>query len=182
MVKTETSSKRTVEIKRKRDSQKKKRSTKRHRPDECSDAAVAQTKKNMSDPPPSNKHTGVEDQQQSHSLATHPIPGCNSDDFRSLCAAVSQVRDQEWSLEKLRNAPADIGRVQSLISHLMLVGMSTATDILNADSDDSGDEVTHAERTLDVLDVLQDQCHVMLKGLQRHLELLFHHFEYKPLK
>ena len=177
MAKTETSSKRAVEIKRKRDSQKKNCSTKRHRPDKCSDAAVAQTKKDMSDPPPSNKHTGVEDQHQSHNLATYPIPGCNSDDFRSSCIEVSQVRDdQEWSLEKLRNAPADIGRVQSLISHLMLVGMSTATDTLNADSDD---EVAHAERTLDIL---HDQCHVMLKGLQCHLELLFQHFEYKPLK
>ena len=59
------------------------------------------------------------------------------------------------------------------------------TDALDADSDDvddlddSGDELTDAERTLDIL---HDQCHVMLKGLQCHLELLFQHFEYKPLK
>ena len=179
MVKTETSSKRAVETKRKRDNQKENRSTKRHSPDECEDTAVAQTKRNMSDPPTSKKHTDVEDQQQSHSLATNPIPGGNSDDVRSLCTEVSQVRDQEWSLEKLKNAPADIIRVQSLISHLMLVGMSTATDKMNADSDDSGNELTRAELTLDVL---HDQCHVMLKGLQRQLQLLFHHFEYKPLE
>ena len=179
MVKTETSSKRAVEIKRKRDIKKENRSTKRHSPAECKDAAVAQTKKNISDPPTSNKHTDVEDQQQSHSLATNPIPGGNSDDFRSLCTEVSQVRDQEWSFEKLKNAPADIIRVQSLISHLMSVGMSTATDKINVDSDDSGDELTRGEL---ILDVLHDQCHVMLKGLQYHLQLLFHHFEYKQLE
>ena len=95
---------------------------------------------------------------------------------------MSDVHDQEWSLEKLKNAPADISRVQSLISHLMLVGISTTTDEPNGESDDiddpvdSGDEFTHVECTLDVL---HDQCHAMLKGLQHHLDLLFRHFKYR---
>ena len=178
MVKTEAPSKRVAETKRKRENQKENRLTKRHSPDECRDAVAARTKKNTS--PPSNKHTVVEEQQQSHGLTTHLIPGCNGDEFRSLCTEVSQVRDQaEWSVAKLRNAPSDIGRVQSLISHLMLVGVSAATDKLNSDSDDSGDELTHVELTLDVL---HDQCHVMLKGLHHHLQLLFDRFEYKPLE
>ena len=45
-----------------------------------------------------------------------------------------------------------------------------------ANPDDSGDELTHAENTLDIL---HDQCHAMLKGLQHHLDLLFHHFKYR---
>ena len=177
MVKTEAPSKRVAETKRKRENQKENRLTKRHSPDECRDAVVARTKNTS---PPPNKHTVVEEQQQSHGLTTHLIPGCNGDEFRSLCTEVSQVRDQaEWSVAKLRNAPSDIGRVQSLISHLMLVGVSAATDKLNSDADDSGDELTHDELTLDVL---HDQCHVMLKGLHHHLQLLFDRFEYKPLE
>ena len=64
----------------------------------------------------------------------------------------------------------------------MSVGISSITDELNGGSDDaddldhSGDELTHVERTLDVL---HDQCHAMLKGLQHHLDLLFHHFKYR---
>ena len=90
---------------------------------------------------------------------------------------MSDVHDQEWSLEKLKNAPADISRVQSLISHLMLVGISKTTDVSQDElNDDSGDELSHAEFTLDVL---HDQCHALLQGLQRHLKLLFRHFKYR---
>ena len=117
-------------------------------------------------------------------------PGFVSDDLTSLCSEVSGNRDHQWSFEMLKNAPADIARVQKLISHLMLVGMSKKPDDLNANSDDSdsgdsdsgdsdsGDDLTHAERRLCIL---HDQCHAMLKGLHRHLALLFHHFKYTPL-
>ena len=44
------------------------------------------------------------------------------------------------------------------------------------DPDDSGDELTDDECTLDVL---HDQCHDMLKGLQHHLDLLFRHVKYR---
>ena len=189
MVKAETSIKRTVNTKHKRDDLKQNRSAKRHSPDEYRDVAAAKANQYIPDlPPPSNKHVGVDEHHQFHSVVTNTTPGCDdTDDLRSLCSSqVSHVHDQEWSLEKLKNAPADIIRVQGLISHLMLVGLSTTTDELNADSDDpdadsddpddSGDELTHAENTLDIL---HDQCHAMLKGLQHHLDLLFHHFKYR---
>ena len=188
MVKAKTSIKRTVKkTKHKRDELEKNRPAKRHSPDKYRDTDAPATKTNQytSNLPPSNKHVGVDKLRQFHSLVTHTIPGCDTDDLRSLCSDVSHVHDREWSLEKLKNAPADIIRVQSLVSHLMLVGLSTTdctTDALDADSDDvddpddSGDELTDAERTLDVL---HDQCHAMLKGLQHHLDLLFHHFKYR---
>ena len=120
------------------------------------------------------------------SVDIHASPGCASDDLTSLCSEVSGSHGHQWSLEMLENAPADIARVQKLISHLMLVGVSRTTDDLNANSDDSDsdsdsdsdDELTHAERKLAVL---HDQCHAMLKGLHRHLALLFHHLKYTPL-
>lgn len=99
----------------------------------------------------------------------------SSDEYRDVAVAKPR-KDKELSFDQLRNAPSDIFRVQNLISHLILVGSSTTTDKLDDDTDDSGDEVTHAESTLNVL---HDQCHAMLKGLQSHLELLFHHFEYR---
>ena len=188
MVKAKTSIKRTVKkTKHKRDELEKNRPAKRHSPDKYRDTDAPATKTNQytSNLPPSNKHVGVDKLRQFHSLVTHTIPGCDTDDLRSLCSDVSHVHDREWSLEKLKNAPADIIRVQSLVSHLMLVGLSTTdctTDALDADSDDvddpddSGDELTDAERTLDVL---HDQCHAMLKGLQHHLDLLFRHFKYR---
>ena len=193
MVKAKTSIKRTVNTKHKRDDLKQNRSAKRHSPDEYRDVAAAKANQYIPDlPPPSNKHVGVDEHHQFHSLVTHTIPGCDTDDLRSLCSEVSHAHGHEWSLEKLKNAPADITRVHGLISHLMLVAISTTTDELNADSDDpddpdslnaesddpddSGDELTHAEHTLDVL---HDQCHSMLKGLQHHLNLLFRHFEYR---
>ena len=184
MVKAKTSIKRTVNTKHKRDDLKQNRSAKRHSPDEYRDVATAKANQHIPDLlPPSNKHVGVDEHHQFHSVVTNTTPGCDdTDDLRSLCSQVSHIHDQEWSLEKLKSAPADIIRVQGLISHLMLVGLSTttdATDELNVDSDDpddSGDELTHAEHTLDIL---HDQCHAMLKGLQHHLDLLFHHFKYR---
>lgn len=178
MMKTETSCKLTVVTKRKRENQKQIRSMKRHSPDSHKDVVGPKGRKNILDLPPSNEHAGDKVQQQSYSFAVHPILGCNGDDSRSSHSSeVSQDRDQEWSLEKLKNAPKDIARVQSLISHLMLVGLSAAESKgnMNADPDDSSDELTHDERTLDLL---HDQCHTMLKGLQSHLELLFHYFQY----
>ena len=187
MVKAKTSIKQTVKkTKHKRDELEQNRPAKRHSPDKYRDIDAPATKTNQytSDLPPSNKHVGVDKLQQFHSLVTHTLPGCDTDDLRSLCSDVSHVHDRgEWCLEKLKNAPADISRVQSLISHLMLVGISTTTDELNGESDDiddpvdSGDEVTHVECTLDAL---HDQCHAMLKGLQHHLDLLFRHFKYRP--
>ena len=188
MVKVKTSIKRTAKkTKHKRDELEQNRTVKRHSPDKYrdADAPATKTKQYTSDPPPSHKHVGEDKFRQFESLVTHTIPGCDTDDLRSLCSDVSHTHDREWSLEKLKNAPADIIRVQSLISHLMLVGVSTTdctTDALNVDSDDvddpddSGDELTDAERTLDIL---HDQCHAMLKGLQHHLDLLFHHFKYR---
>ena len=190
MVKAKTSIKRTVKTKHKRDDLKQNRSAKRHSPDEYRDAPTTKANQYMSDLPPSNKHVGVDEHHQFHSLVTHAIPGCDTDDLRSLCSEVSHAHGHEWSLEKLKNAPADITRVHGLISHLMLGGISTTTDELNADSDDpdslnadsddpddsGGGELTDAERALDVL---HDQCHSMLKGLQHHLNLLFRHFEYR---
>ena len=122
MVKVKPSTKQTVKTKRKRDDQKQNRSVKRHNPDEHRDVPTTKTNKYISDLPPSNKHFGVGDHYQSHGSVTREIPGCDSDDLRSLCREVSHVRDQKWSLEKLKNASADITRVQSLISLLMLVG------------------------------------------------------------
>ena len=191
MVKAKTSIKRTgKKTKHKqRDELEQNRPAKRHSPDKYRDTDVPATKTNQytSDLPPSNKHVGVDKLQQFHSLVTHTLPGCDTDDLRSLCSDVSHVHDRgEWCLEKLKNAPADIMRVQSLISHLMSVAVSTkdcTTDALNADShdvddpEDSGDELTDAERTLLIL---HDQCHAMLKGLQYHLDLLFRHFKYNP--
>ena len=182
MVKAKTSIKWTgKKTKYKRDELKQNRQAKRHSPDDYRDAAVTKGKQYTSDLLPSNKHAGVDKTRQFRSLVTHTIPGCDTDDLRSLASEVSDVHDQEWSLEKLKNAPADISRVQSLISHLMLVGISTTTDELNGESDDSDDpddsgDLTHVERTLDVL---HDQCHAMLKGLQHHLDLLFRHFKYR---
>ena len=179
MVKMETSSKCTVLTKRKRENQKKIRSMKRHSPDSHKDEVGTKERKNILDLPPSNEHAGEEDQQKSYSFAVHPIGGNNGNDSRSSRSRseASQDRDQEWSLENLKNAPKDIGRVQSLISHLMLVAASGSTrkGNMNADLDDSSDEDTDDELTLDIL---HDQCHTMLKGLQRHLQLLFHYFEY----
>ena len=179
MVKAKTSIKRAVKTKHKRDDLKQNRPAKRHSPDEYRDTPASKSKQYASEFPPSSKHLVVDKHHQFHSLVTQTIRGCDTDEVTSLCSEVSHVHDQEWSLEMLKNAPADITRVQSLIAHLMLVGISTTTDVLNADSDDpddSGDELTHAECTLDVL---HDQCHTMLKGLQHHLDLLFHHFEYR---
>ena len=191
MVKAKTSIKRTAKkTKHKRDEPEQNRPAKRHSSDKYRDVDAPATKRKQytSDPPPSNKHVGEDKLRQFHSLATHTIPGCDTDDLRSLCSDVSHIHDREWSLEKLQNAPADIIRVQSLISHLMSVGTTSISttdctaDALNADSDDvddpddSGDELTDAERTLLIL---HDQCHAMLKGLQHHLDLLFHHFQYR---
>ena len=183
MVKAKTSMKWTgKKTKHKRDELEHNRPAKRHSPDDYRAAPVTKGKQHTSDLPPSNKHVGVDKTRQFCSVVTNTIPGCDTDDLRSLGSEVSDVHDQEWSLEKLKNAPADISRVQSLISHLMLVGISTTTDELNGESDDiddpvdSGDELTHVECTLDVL---HDQCHAMLKGLQHHLDLLFHHFKYR---
>ena len=58
---------------------------------------------------------------------------------------------------------------------LVAASGSTRKGNMNADLDDSSDEDTDDELTLDIL---HDQCHTMLKGLQRHLQLLFHYFEY----
>ena len=183
MVKAKTSMKWTgKKTKHKRDELEHNRPAKRHSPDDYRAAPVTKGKQHTSDLPPSNKHVGVDKTRQFCSVVTNTIPGCDTDDLRSLGSEVSDVHDQEWSLEKLKNAPADISRVQSLISHLMLVGISTTTDELNGESDDiddpvdSGDELTHVECTLDVL---HDQCHAMLKGLKHHLDLLFHHFKYR---
>ena len=187
MVKAKTSIKRiTKNTKHKRDELEQNRPAKRHSPGKYRDDAPAtKTKQYTSDPSPSNKHVSEDKLQLFHRVVTHTIPGCDTNDLRSFCSDVSHIHDREWSLEKLKNAPGDIMRVQSLISHLMLVGISTTdctTDALNADSDDvddpddSGDDLTDAERTLDVL---HDQCHAMLKGLQHHLDLLFHHFKYR---
>ena len=140
MVKAKTSIKWTgKKTKYKRDELKQNRQAKRHSPDDYRDAAVTKGKQYTSDLLPSNKHAGVDKTRQFRSLVTHTIPGCDTDDLRSLCSDVSHIHDREWSLEKLKNAPADIIRVQSLISHLMLVGISSTdctTDALNADSDD----------------------------------------------
>ena len=182
MMKAKTSMKRTVKTKHKRDDLKQNRPAKRHSPDEYRDAPDTKADQYTSAPPPPNKHVGVDEHRQFDSPVTYTLPGCNTDDLRSLCSEVSDVHNREWSLEKLKNAPADIIRVQSLISHLMSVGISSTTDEQNGESDDSddldhsGDELTPVERTLDVL---HDQCHAMLKGLQHHLDLLFHHFKYR---
>ena len=182
MMKAKTSMKRTVKTKHKRDDPKQNRPAKRHSPNEYRDAPATKADQYTSEPPTSNKYVGVDEHRQFDSLVTHTLPGCDTDDLRSLCSEVSDVHNQEWSLEKLKNAPADIIRVQSLISHLMSVAISTTTDEQNGESDDSddlddsGDELAHVERTLDVL---HDQCHAMLKGLQHHLDLLFHHFKYR---
>jgi len=182
MVKAKTSIKRTVKTKNKRDDLKQNRTVKRHRLDDYREAPVSKSKQYTSDLARSSKNVVVDKHHQFHSVVTQTIPECDTDDLTSICSEVSHVHDQEWSLEKLKNAPADIIRVQSLISHLMLVGISTTTDELNADTDDPddlddtddpGDELTHT------LDVLHDQCHIMLKGLQHHLDLLFHHFKYR---
>ena len=99
----------------------------------------------------------------------------------SLCTEASKTCGPEWSTEMLKSAPADIARVQRLISHLMSAASLNVRDEVTTDSDDthdSDDELTHEEL---ILSALHDQCHTLLKGLQRHLELLFHHFKYTPL-
>ena len=99
----------------------------------------------------------------------------------SLCTESSKTCGPEWSTEMLKSAPADIARVQRLISHLMSAASLNVRDEVTTDSDDthdSDDELTHEEL---ILSVLHDQCHTLLKGLQRHLELLFHHFKYTPM-
>ena len=190
MVKAKTSIKQTVKkTKHKRDEPVQNRPTKRHSPDKYrdTDASATKTIQYTCVKPSTLKQTRRCRQTLtiSQSCHTHTLPGFDTDDLRSLCSDVSHVHDREWSLEKLKNAPTDIIRVQSLISHLMLVGVSTTdgtTDALNADSydvddpDDSGNELTDAERTLEIL---HDQCHAMLKGLQHHLDLLFRHFKYR---
>ena len=151
----------TAKTKRKRDNENKNHSTKRHSPD-STDAGVA---------PVAVRVTPIS------AFGKHTFPRCDNDDLNSLCSEVPGVCDEEWSLEKLKNAPTDIARVQSLISHLMLAGISKTTDVSQDElNDDSGDELAHAEFTLDVL---HDQCHALLQGLQRHLKLLFRHFKYR---
>ena len=111
----------------------------------------------------------------------HTDSGCETDDLISICTETSKTCGPGWSTEIIKSAPADIARVQRLISHLMLLGSSNVRDELTTDSDDthdSDDEITHEEL---ILSALHDQCHTLLKGLQRHLELLFHHFKYTPL-